>query len=51
VIEVDRRKVGGGGLGAITGRLKDMYFDTIQGKNPKYFDWCTPAYARERVGA
>jgi len=51
VIEVDHRKVSDGGLGPITGRLKDMYFAIIQGRNPKYLDWCTPGYARERVGA
>ena len=49
VIEVDQRKIGDGGLGPITGRLKDLYFNIIQGKNAKYRDWCTAAYAR--VGA
>ncbi len=51
VIEVDHRPVGDGGLGSVTGKLKDMYFDAIQGRVPKYREWCTAVYARERVSA
>lgn len=44
VIEIDRRKVGGGAVGEITKKLQALYFDVILGKNKKYLDWCTPAY-------
>jgi len=44
VCQVDRRPVGSGGTGPVTARLQKLYFDIIQGKNPKYKDWCTPAY-------
>lgn len=42
VVEVDHREVGSGGVGEITKALQKLYFDIIQGKNPKYLDWCTP---------
>lgn len=44
VIEIDHRRVGEGAVGEITGKLQQLYFDIIRGKNPKYIDWCTPAY-------
>jgi len=44
VLEIDRRSVGDGSIGPITGRIKDLYFDTIRGKLPRYKHWCTPAY-------
>ena len=49
VIKVDHRDVGDGGLGPVTARLKDLYFDIIQGRIEKYRDWCTPVYTRERI--
>lgn len=46
IIEVDERPVGGTGkIGKITKQLQDLYFDVIQGKNPKYLNWCTPVYS------
>ncbi|MBA7562834.1 Branched-chain-amino-acid aminotransferase [subsurface metagenome] len=44
VAEIDRRKVGNGEIGEITGKLQKIYFDIIRGNNPKYLDWCTPVY-------
>lgn len=44
VIEVDRRKVGGGGIGPITARLKDRYFAIVRGRVPEYRSWLTPIY-------
>ena len=46
VIEVDRRKVGGGGIGPMTGRLKDRYFDIVRGRVPEYRHWLTPVYEK-----
>ncbi len=42
--EVDHRPVGDGKMGPVTKKLHDLYFDVIQGKNPKYMKWCTPVY-------
>jgi branched-chain amino acid aminotransferase len=42
IIEVDERPVGNGKVGKITAKLQELYFQIIQGKNPKYQSWCTP---------
>ena len=46
IAEVDRRKIGNGEIGEITGKLQKIYFDVIRGNNPKYLDWCTPVYKK-----
>jgi branched-chain amino acid aminotransferase len=42
--EIDHRPVGKGGVGTITRKLQELYFEIIKGDNPKYIDWCTPVY-------
>ncbi len=44
--EIDRRKIGDGGVGKTTRALQQLYADVIQGKNHKYLDWCTPVYEK-----
>ncbi|GER87516.1 branched chain amino acid aminotransferase [Dictyobacter vulcani] len=44
VIEVDHNPVGTGTVGPVAQKLQDLYFDVVRGRNPKYLDWCTPAY-------
>jgi len=44
--EIDQRKVGDGCVGAITAKLKELYFEVIKGGNPKYMDWCTAVYKK-----
>ena len=46
VIEIDHRPVGNGKAGKVTKELQRLYFDVIKGKNPKYLNWCTPAYSK-----
>lgn len=46
VVEIDHRKVGDGEIGPITRKLQDEYFNVVRGKNPKYKNWCTPAYSK-----
>jgi branched-chain amino acid aminotransferase len=46
VLEIDEYQVGNGKLGKITAQLQKLYFGVIQGKNPKYSDYCTPAYPK-----
>jgi len=46
VSEIDRRRIGNGGVGEITGKLKDLYFEVIRGDNKKYLSWCTPVYEK-----
>ena len=49
VTEIDHHSVGSGQIGEISRRLQDLYFDVIQGKNPKYLNWCTPAYKQAKA--
>ncbi len=49
VVELDRRPVGDGKMGRITGELVSLYFDIIKGNNPKYSHWCTPCFSRVKA--
>ncbi len=49
VIEIDHRRIGEGAIGEITKKLQRLYFDVVRGKNPRYIDWCTPAYSSKTV--
>ncbi len=42
VASIDNRQLGDGRIGAITGRLQDLYYDVVYGRVPKYQDWLTP---------
>jgi branched-chain amino acid aminotransferase len=44
VVEVDRRQVGEGGIGELTGELQSIYFGAVRGDNPKYSDWSLAVY-------
>lgn len=46
VTSIDHHPIGNGQMGPITQRLRDLYFDIVRGKHPKYRHWCTPVYAR-----
>ena len=48
-VELDRRAIGDGKMGPITGDIVRMYFDIIKGNNPKYSHWCTPCYSRVKA--
>ena len=49
VAEIDRRRIGNGEIGEITRKLQEIYSDVIRGNNPKYLDWCTPAYKKPGI--
>jgi len=44
IASIDHRPVGEGRMGPMTAKLRDMYFDIVRGKVPKYKHWCTPVY-------
>ena len=46
VAKIDHRQIGNGEVGEITGKLQKIYFEVIQGNNPKYLHWCTPVYTK-----
>ncbi len=41
VVEIDRRKIGGGTPGPITRGLQAAYFACVRGENPAHADWLT----------
>jgi branched-chain amino acid aminotransferase len=44
ITSVDHRKVGTGRIGPVTDKLRQLYFDIVRGKNPKYRELCMPVY-------
>jgi branched-chain amino acid aminotransferase len=46
VVEIDEYKIGNGKPGKITKKLQSIYFDIIQGQNPKYIKYCTPVFPK-----
>jgi len=49
VVELDRRAIGNGKMGPISGELVRLYFEIIKGNNAKYAHWCTPCYSRVKA--
>jgi branched-chain amino acid aminotransferase len=44
ITQVEHRPVGTGTIGPVVSRLRDLYFEVVKGRNPKYLHWCTPVY-------
>lgn len=44
VVRVDHRPVGHGGIGSVTRKLQQLYFDATRGHSPAYRNWLTPVY-------
>ncbi len=44
VTTIDHRPVGKGGIGPVTAKIKDLYFDAVRGRLPAYAHWLTPIY-------
>ena len=40
--ELDNRVIGAGKRGPVTEKLQSMFFDVVNGRNPKYAKWLTP---------
>jgi branched-chain amino acid aminotransferase len=40
--ELDNRPIGNGLCGPITKKLQSLFFDAVNGRNPKYKSWLTP---------
>lgn len=45
ITRIDHRAVGTGKIGPVTNELRKLYFKVVQGRVPKYLDWCAPVYA------
>jgi branched-chain amino acid aminotransferase len=44
ITQVEHRPIGTGRIGPVVSRLRELYFDAVRGKNPRYRHWCTPVY-------
>jgi branched-chain amino acid aminotransferase len=52
ITRVDYRPVGSGRIGDMTAHLRQMYFDVVRGRSPKYREWCYPVYdVKKRVSS
>lgn len=49
ITKVEHRNIGTGQIGPITAHLRDLFFDIVSGRVPKYRDWITPVYQKEPV--
>lgn len=43
---VDHIRLGDGGVGPITRKVMDMYYNLVHGVDPKYRHWLTPVYTK-----
>lgn len=44
ITQIEHRPVGTGSIGPVVSRLRELYFDVVRCKHPKYRHWCTPVY-------
>jgi branched-chain amino acid aminotransferase len=49
ITQIEHRKIGSGTIGPVVSRLREIYFDVVKNKNPKYGHWCTPVYDHQAV--
>jgi len=43
---IDHRPIGSGKMGAVTQKVRDLYFDVVRGRVQKYRQWCYPVYTK-----
>ena len=51
ISQIDHRPVGAGGMGPVAGELRELYFDVVRGRAPKYRHWNTPVFVKEASAA
>ncbi len=51
ITHIDHRPVGEGKMGPLVGELRDLFFDVVRGRVPKYRHWCQPVYVMEKAPA
>ncbi len=44
ITQIEHRPVGTGVIGPVVSQIRDLYFDVVKGKNPKYKHWCAPVF-------
>lgn len=51
ITRADHRPIGPGKMGEATARLRNVFFDVVRGRAPKYRAWCEPVYElKDRSG-
>jgi branched-chain amino acid aminotransferase len=51
ITRIDHRPIGEGKMGPLVTELRDLFFDVVRGRVPKYRHWCQPVYVNEPVSA
>ena len=51
VTRIDHRPIADGKMGPVVGELRDLYFNVVRGRVPKYRHWCQPVYLAEKARA
>jgi branched-chain amino acid aminotransferase len=51
ICHIDHRPVANGRMGPLVSDLRELYFDVVRGRSPKYRHWNTPVYVREQAAA
>ncbi len=51
IATIDGRPIGAGAPGPITAQLREVFFDTVRGRDSRYADWITPVRPRVAAGA
>lgn len=46
VTQIEHRDIGTGTMGPITEQLRNLYYDMVAGRVPKYRDWLVPVYTK-----
>lgn len=44
ITRIDHRPVADGKMGPVVREVRDLFFEVVRGRNPKYRHWCTPVY-------
>jgi branched-chain amino acid aminotransferase len=51
ITRVNHRSIGEGVMGPLTTKLRELFFNVVRGRVPKYRHWCAPVFAEPSVGA
>ena len=44
ITRIDHRAIADGKMGPVVREMRDLFFDVVRGRLPKYRHWCTPVY-------
>jgi branched-chain amino acid aminotransferase len=44
ITQIEHRPIGTGKIGPVVSQLRELYFDVVKGRNPKYRHWLTAVY-------